>query len=157
MTVGHLLSYHSLLNKNPDSGGLGGLPPPPPRKRPPKRFNTWAATRVADLIYRRGPILRAALGMPPAAAALPSAPSMIEDNAALTATVALRNQKIEALERELAICRAQRADFADKLAKAKKRAERKRADARKYKEAQQRGYSEAQKAARASYVRQAEL
>ena len=48
VTVGHLLSYHSLLKKNPDSGGLGGLPPPPLRKRPPKRFNTWAATRVAD-------------------------------------------------------------------------------------------------------------
>ena len=26
VTVGHLLSYHSLLKKNPDSGGLGGLP-----------------------------------------------------------------------------------------------------------------------------------
>ena len=144
-----MLSYHSLLNKNPDKGGLGGLPPPPLRKRPPKRFNTWSATRVADLIHRRGPVLRAALGLPPAAAALPSAPSMIE---ALTATIGLKNQKIEALERELAVCRAQRADKADKLHKAKKRAERKRADARKYKEAQQRGYSEAQKAARAAQL-----
>ena len=114
-----MLSYHSLLKKNPDSGGLGGLPPPPLRKRPPKRFNTWAATRVADLIYRRGPVLRAALGLPPAAAALPSAPSMIEDNAALTATIALKDQKIDALERKLAVCHAERADFADKLAKAK--------------------------------------
>ena len=86
------------------------------------------------LIYRRGPVLRAALGLPPAAAALPSAPSMIEDNAALTATVALKDQKIDALERKLAVCRAERADFADKLAKAKTRAERKRADARKYME-----------------------
>ena len=64
----------------------------------------------------------------------------------------MKNQKIEALERELAVCRAQRADFADKLHKAKKRAERKRADARKFKEAQQRGYSEAQKAARAAQL-----
>ncbi|EOD24721.1 hypothetical protein EMIHUDRAFT_206823 [Emiliania huxleyi CCMP1516] len=152
VTVGHLLSYHSLLNKNPDSGGLGGLPQPPRGKRPPKRFKAWAATRVADLIYRRDPILRAALGIPPAAAALPSAPSMIEENAALTATIGLKDQKIEALERELAVCRAQRAGFADKLHKVKKRAERKRADARKYKEAQQRGYSEAQKTARAAQL-----
>ena len=97
VTVAHLLSYHSGLKKHPDHGGLGGQPP---RKRPPKRFNTWAATRVADLIYRRGPVLRAALGLPPAAAALPSAPSMVEENAALTATIGLKDQKIEALERE---------------------------------------------------------
>merc|ERR1719446_1921649 len=77
---------------------------------------------------------------------------MVEENAALTATIGLKDQKIEALERELAICRAERADFADKLHKAKKRAERKRADARKYLEAQQRGLSEAQKAARAAQL-----
>ena len=110
VTVAHLLSYHSGLNKHPDHGGLGGQPP---RKRPPKRFNTWAATRVADLIYRRGPVLRAALGLPPAAAALPSAPSMIEENAALSAAIKQKSAAYTALERELAICRAQRADFAD--------------------------------------------
>ena len=111
VTVGHLLSYHSLLNKNPDKGGLGGLPPPPLRKRPPKRFNTWSATRVADLIHRRGPVLRAALGLPPAAAALPSAPSMIEENAALSAAIKQKSAAYTALERELAICRAERADL----------------------------------------------
>ena len=121
-------------------------------KRKPKRLLTWSATRVADLIHRRGPVLRAALGLPPAAAALPSAPSMIEENAALSAAIKQKSAAYTALERELAICRAERADFADKLHKAKKRAERKRADARKYLEAQQRGYSEAQKAARAAQL-----
>jgi len=57
--------------------------------------------------------LRAALGLPPAAAALPSAPSMIEENAALSAAIKQKSAAYTALERELAICRAQRADFAD--------------------------------------------
>jgi len=107
VTIDHLNAYHSGLKKRPDSGGLGGLPQPP-RKRPPLRFKTWAATRVADLIHRRGPVLRAALGLPPAAAALPSAPSMIEENAAHTATIVLRNQKINALERAGDLPRAAR-------------------------------------------------
>ena len=57
---------------------------------------------------------------------------MIEENAALSAAIKQKSAAYTALERELAICRAQRADFAAKLAKAKKRAERKRADARKW-------------------------
>ena len=97
-------------------------------------------------------LLPITLIIPPAAAALPSAPSMIEENAALSAAIKQKSAAYTALERELAICRAERADFADKLHKAKKRAERKRADARKFKEAQQRGYSEAQKAARAAQL-----
>ena len=48
-----------------------------------------------------------------AAAALPSAPSMIEENAALSAAIKQKSAAYTALERELAICRAQRADFAD--------------------------------------------
>ena len=121
-------------------------------KRKPKRLLTWSATRVADLIHRRGALLRVALGKPLAAAALPSAPSMIEENAALTATIALRDQKIDALERELQVCRPERANFADRHQKALKRAARKRAARNELKEAQQRGYSEAQKAARAAQL-----
>ena len=144
-----LTNYESFLTQQ--AGDLRGVTPTG-AKRKPKRLLTWSATRVADLIHRRGPVLRAALGLPPAAAALPSAPSMIEENAALSAAIKQKSAAYTALERELAICRAERADFADKLHKAKKRAERKRADARKFKEAQQRGYSEAQKAARAAQL-----
>ena len=85
-----LTNYKSFLTKK--EGYLRGVTPTG-AKRKPKRLLTWSATRVADLIHRRGPVLREALGLPPAAAALPSAPSMIEENAALTATIALKNQR----------------------------------------------------------------
>ena len=64
-----LTNYKSFLTKK--EGYLRGVTPTG-AKRKPKRLLTWSATRIADLINRRGPVLRAALGMPPAAAALPS-------------------------------------------------------------------------------------